>query len=118
VKYPAFVAFVIDQMALFGQPYARAMFGGFGIYRDDVMFAIVADDRLYFKVDDTTRSEFESRNLSPFAYVARGKTVTLSYFEAPAEVFEAPESMCEWAQRAYQAAVKADEMKRRRKGGR
>lgn len=102
-----FVEFVIDHMACIGRPRARAMFGGYGIYQDDCMFAIIADDRLYFKADSTTRAEFEAKGLSPFTYVTRGKTVTLHYFEAPPEVFEEPEAMRAWAQKAYGAALRA-----------
>ena len=37
------------------------MFGGVGIYDRDVFFALIADDTLYFKVDDSTRPEFVAR---------------------------------------------------------
>jgi len=42
-----FVEFVLEQLALFGRAQARAMFGGFGIYRDNRIFAIIVNDRLY-----------------------------------------------------------------------
>lgn len=99
-----FVQFVLEQMAPFGRVRARAMFGGFGIYRDECMFAIIVDDRLYFKTDAATRGEFEARGLGPFTYVMRGKPVTMSYFEAPPEVFEEPDTMQHWAQMAYVTA--------------
>lgn len=99
-----FVEFVIEQMRLFGRARARAMFGGYGIYRDDRIFAIIVDDRLYFKTDAATRGEFEAKGLGPFTYVMRGKSVAMPYFEAPPEVFEEPETMRRWAQKAYEAA--------------
>lgn len=102
-----FVEFIIEHMACIGKPRARAMFGGHGIYQDDCMFAIVVDDRLYLKTDPTTRAEFEAKGLNPFTYVTRGKTVTMSYFEAPPEVFEEPETMRDWVQKAYGAALRA-----------
>lgn len=99
-----FVQFVLEQMASFGRVRARAMFGGFGIYRDEHIFAIIVDDRLYFKTDAATRGEFEARGLSAFTYILRGKPVTMSYFEAPPEVFEEPDTMQHWAQMAYATA--------------
>jgi len=99
-----FVEFVLEQLALFGRAQARAMFGGFGIYRDQRIFAIIVNDQLYFRTDTATRGEYEARGLEPFTYVLRGKPVTMPYFEAPAEVFEEPEAMQRWAQRAYDAA--------------
>lgn len=101
-----FVEFVLEQMAPFGDVRARAMFGGYGVYRDGRIFAIIVDDRLYFKTNAATRGEFEAKGLSPFTYVARGKSVTMSYFEAPPEVFEEPETMRHWAQMAYEVADK------------
>lgn len=104
-RHSEFVAFVLEQMVLFGKPRVRAMFGGYGLYQDDCMFAIVVEDHLYFKVSSMTQSEFEAKGLRPFSYIARGKSVTMSYFEAPAEVFEDPEAMQMWAQKACQAAL-------------
>ena len=102
-----FVEFVTEQMSFIGGLRVRAMFGGYGVYQDDCIFAIIADDRLYFKTDPITRAEFEAKGLSPFTYVARGKSITMQYFEAPPEVFEEPEVMRSWAQKAYGAVVKA-----------
>ncbi len=102
-----FVEYVIEQMAPIGRLRVRAMFGGYGIYLDDYFFAIIVDDRLYFKADSTTRGEFEAKGLSPFSYMARGKLVTMKYFEALPEVFEEPEAMHLWVQKAYGAAIRA-----------
>jgi DNA transformation protein len=43
-----------------GKSYHKSMFGGFGVYRAGQIFAIVVEDLLYFKVDDTTRPDYES----------------------------------------------------------
>ena len=110
-RHSEFVEFIIGHMACIGKPRARAMFGGYGIYLDDCMFAIIADDRLYFKTDSTTRAEFEAKGLSPFTYIARNKTVTLQYFEPSPEVFEEPEAMRDWAQKAYGVALRARKTK-------
>ena len=106
-----FVELVIEQLALIGRPRVRAMFGGYGVYQDDYIFAIIVDDRLYFKADPITRGEFEAKGLSPFTYVARGKSVTMQYFEAPPEIFEEPETMRSWAQKALGAAIRTKKTK-------
>jgi DNA transformation protein len=106
-----FVEFVLEQMTLFGHARARAMFGGYGIYRDDRIFAIIVDDRLYFKTDAATRGEFEAKGLGPFTYIMRGKPVTMPYFEAPPEVFEEPDTMRHWARLAYDAAGRSGKAK-------
>ena len=115
-----FAEFVTEQMSFFGGLRVRAMFGGYGVYRDDYIFAIIVDDRLYFKADPITRAEFEAKGLSPFTYVARGKSVTMQYFEAPPEIFEEPEVMRSWVQKAYGAAIEPRKPRRptRRSSGR
>lgn len=102
-----FVEFVAEQLSFLDGLRLRAMFGGHGVYRDMHMFAIIVDDRLYFKADALTRREFEARACCPFTYVARGRTVTLQYFEAPADVFEDPEVMRLWVDKACAAALRA-----------
>jgi len=105
-RHSQFVAFVVEQMAFVEGLRVRAMFGGHGVYQNDRMFAIIVDDRLYFKTDITTRDEFAAKGLSPFTYTARGKPVTLQYFEAPPEVFEEAQAMREWVRKAYGAAIR------------
>ena len=107
-----FVEFVAEQMAFVGGLRIRAMFGGYGVYQNDCMFALIADDRLYFKADATTRAEFEAKGLGPFTYVARGKSMAMQYFEAPPEVFEEQEAMRTWVHKAYGAALKASQGRR------
>ena len=110
-RYGKFVEFVIEQMSFIDGLRVRAMFGGHGVYQGDCIFAIIVDDTLYFKADSTTRGEFEAKGLRPFTYVARGKPVTMQYFEAPPEVFEEPQAMRSWVQKAYGAAIRAKETK-------
>lgn len=106
-KRPEFVEFTLEQMAPLCGVRVRAMFGGFGVYQDDLMFAIIVDDSLYFKADAATRNEFTALGLRPFTYSARGKTVTLQYYEAQPEVFESAEIMQKWGQLAIGAALRS-----------
>ena len=106
-----FVDFVMEQMSFVDGLRVRAMFGGHSVYQNDCIFAIIADDTLYFKVDAVTRGEFEAKGLRPFTYVARDKIATMQYFEAPPEVFEEPVAMRSWVQKAYEAALRAKKTK-------
>ena len=110
-----FVDGVAELMAFVDGLKIRAMFGGYGIYQGDCMFALIADDRLYFKADATTRTEFEAQDSGPFTYVARGKSMTMQYYEAPPEVFEEHEAMRYWVQKAYGAAIKARQVRASKK---
>ena len=83
---------------------ARAMFGGTGIYKDGKMFAIVVEGELFFKVTDANRPAYVERGLKPFTYQRKGKEVSLSYYQAPAECLDEPRFMQEWAEGAMRAA--------------
>ncbi len=94
----------------------RRMFGGHGIFKQGLMFALIADDTLYFKVDEQTRGDYESRGLTPFTYARQGKQVALSsYYLAPAEALDDPDSLREFAVPAFEAALRADRKKGRGK---
>lgn len=106
-----FVTFVIEQMSFIHGLRARGMFGGYGIFQNDCMFALIIEDQLYFKADAITRSEFEAKGLNPFTYAARGKLVEVQYFEAPPEVFDEIDEMQNWPHKALTVAMKAKKSK-------
>jgi DNA transformation protein len=114
-KSSEFTQFVAEQMALFGPTTTKAMFSGFSIYHDDLVFAIIVDDKLYFKVDADTVVEFKRLGLLPFTYLSRGKEIAMRYYEAPAEVFEDPQEMAFWSKKAYQSALRAKKAKARQR---
>ena len=102
----AFADYVVnDLLAGVDGVRARAMFGGYGIYKGDTMFAIIVDDELYYKTGDSNRGDFESRGSGPFRYLVKGKkTVTMSYWKLPAEVLDDRELLLEWTEKAIGAA--------------
>jgi DNA transformation protein len=101
-----FVSLVLELIAPLGASSSRAMFGGYGIYIDSQIVAIVVDDNLYLKADDISRNEFDRRGLEPFSYVVDGKTYAMSYFRAPEEALDAPHAMLPWARLALAAALR------------
>lgn len=78
------------------------MFGGHGFYLGPVFFAIVYDDRLYLKTDDSTRGWFESRGMGPFRPNERQESK--SYYEVPPDTVEDRAGLIERAQDAVRAA--------------
>lgn len=102
-----FIAHCYELLEPFGRVNARRMFGGYGIYHDGLMFGLVADDVLYLKVDPESKPIFLEEGLSPFMYDGKGKVIEMSYHRAPDTAMEDPDSMTEWAERAYAAAVRS-----------
>ena len=93
---------------------ARAMFGGHGLYKDGIIFGIIADEVLYFKVDDSNRAQYEAMGSRPFTYTARNnKKAVMSYWEVPVEVMEDAGTLAEWALASIKISQKIQ--KRRKK---
>ena len=111
-----FVDSLHEVFAQFGAISTKRMFGGYGIYHDSLMFGLVADDVLYLKADEKSSVEFVQRGLSPFEYAKGGKIITMSYYAAPEEVFDAPEQAREWATLAFDAALRAKKTQVRKTG--
>ena len=85
------------------------MFGGVGIYSGDLFFALIADDTLYFKVDASTRPQYEARGMEPFRPFGDERG-TMQYYQLPEDILEDPELLWPWAESALDVARK----KRRR----
>jgi DNA transformation protein and related proteins len=103
----SFVQHCLELLSPLGAPRARRMFGGHGLYVDDVFVAIVAGEVLYLKVDSSTRPSFEATGSQPFVYDAKGKRMAMSYWCAPGDTMESPALMLPWARLAMQAALAA-----------
>jgi DNA transformation protein len=83
------------------------MFGGHGLYVDDLFVAIIASDRLYLKADAQTHERFERAGCEPFVYDAKSRAISLGYWSAPDEAMESPALMEPWARLALEAALRA-----------
>lgn len=101
----SFRTFVIDQLSrVVPRIRARSMFGGVGVYAGELFFALLADDTLYFKVDDTNRPEFEALGMGPFRpYGDDGET--MQYYQVPADLLEDPDALRPWAEKAIAVAA-------------
>jgi DNA transformation protein len=102
-----FAGHVADTLAPFGALTCKRMFGGFGVYHDGLMFALIADDVLYFRADAQSTVQFEARGLPRFEYYRGGRPVRLCYFAAPDEIFDDPDAAVQWAQLAWAAAQRS-----------
>lgn|SRR5574340_347266 len=110
-----FVDYVVGLMADWATVSARRMFGGYGLYREGLMFALIVDDELFFKTDAGNVAQFESAGSRPFVYQGRNRVVQMSYWSAPAASLDSPDEMTEWCRSAYGSALRAQAAKGRRK---
>jgi DNA transformation protein len=101
---PGYTQYVIDQLAGLGQVRSRRMFGGVGLYLGDIFFGLIAEETLYFKVDDVNRADYETRGMQPFRPYAKRPQLSISYFAVPPEALEDDEELVRWARQSVRAA--------------
>ena len=112
---PGYQTFVLDQLRrVLPTVRAKRMFGGVGLYADELFFALIDDDVLYLKVDDATRPDFERRGLGPFQPFGEG-SAAMQYYQLPEDLLEDPEALRPWAEGAVDVARRA---KAKRRGDR
>lgn len=92
MKDDSFRDFVLDQL------HELEDIGGFGLYRDETFFGIIHKGRLYFKVDESSASEYRRRRMRPLR--PNAKQTLKSYYQVPVEIIEDAEKLAGWAKRA------------------
>ena len=108
----AYRDYVLERLECTGPAVGKNMFGGVGIYLQDLFFALIADDVLYFKVDDTNRLDYINAGMEPFKpYGDRGQV--MQYYQVPIEVLEDNDSLRTWANKALAIAREKSRAKKK-----
>ena len=101
-----YLTFVVDQLrSVLPVVRVRRMFGGIGLYAGELFFALIDDDTLYLKVDDTTRGDYEARGMPPFQPYEGA--LSMNYSQLPEEVLEERDALRPWVERAVDVARRA-----------
>lgn len=101
-----FLTEVMERLAPIGGVSSRAMFGGYGIFHEGTMFALISKASLYFKVDDSNLAAYEQAGSKRFQLA--------SYYEVPADVFEDTDKLTDWASTSIAVAHTIAAKKKRR----
>lgn len=105
-----FVDYVTEQLASVGNIVYRRMFGGVGLYADGIFFALIADDTLYHKVDDTNRQDYKAAGMGAFRPYP-DKTRVMQYYEVPVEILEDQHDLLVWARKSLAVSLNAKKPK-------
>ncbi|MHA6910144.1 TfoX/Sxy family protein [Ralstonia pseudosolanacearum] len=106
------IAWLLDELqplaAQIGEIRARRMFGGAGLYHDDIVFALVIRGTCYLRVDDVTRARLAAEGGTPFQYERAGRTITIAgYLSTPADALDGGQPLRDWVRLAIEAARRA-----------
>ncbi len=75
----------------------KAMFGGYGLYHRGVIFGIIVEEDLYFKVDETNKADYEAQGSTPFTYETHNGTKgVMSYWRVPIDILEDQNHIKQW----------------------
>ncbi len=91
---------------------SRSMFGGFGIFCDDTMFALVVNDKLHLRAGRENQADFNALALTPYTYKKRGFPVVTKYFEIPVQWWDDEATLMQFALAALGIAKKDQEIKK------
>lgn len=102
-----YTRYAMELLEPIGRVHTTPFFGGVGICRGAVQFAMIMRNSLYFVVDDVTRRKYEGAGMAPFSYVTRrGRVQVRRYFELPEDVLTDPDQLRVWAREAIEIASK------------
>jgi DNA transformation protein len=90
-----------------GRVQARRMFGGHGLFHEGRMIGLIVRETLYLKADAQSAHHFDALNAPAFSYERQGKTMQMSYREAPADLFDDRDLAALWGRRAWEAALRS-----------
>ena len=106
MKKGEFVEYVKVMLHPFGEITSRTMFGGYGIYKNGLMIALIAQGELYFKADAKAAEYFKTEGSEPFVYYGKqDKPVTMSYYKILPDVMDDENELGKWVNLAYGAAL-------------
>lgn len=116
----SFHDFVRELLADLGPVTIKRMFGGAGVYRDGVMFGLIADEALHLKTDEALRRDLTAEGSGPFVWTPTsgpkaGQAVEMSYWRLPEGALDDPDEAVRWARRALDVARTAGAAKKPRK---
>jgi len=104
-----YLDFVLSQLESIECVTSKRMFGGAGLWSRGLFFGLIADDVLYFKVDETNAPDYDSAGMAAFSPFG---TYSMAYRQVPPDVLEDGDKLRLWAEKALAAASRKS-----RKGG-
>jgi len=111
---PGLIDWVAEAIEPLGPLTRRAMMGGATLYCDGTVFAIVADDMLWFKADAESDAIWDDAGCPRFTFRMGEREGSMNYRRAPDDVYDDAEALRHWAGIAIAAGRRAPPRKPRR----
>ena len=110
-----YLEYILDVLSLCDNITAKRLFGGYGLYQNGIIFAIIVENELYFKVDESNINLYQNLNSEPLTFHAKRKAITMSYWKVPDEIIENKELLVTHLELAVLASAKTRNTKKQEK---
>ena len=102
-----YLQYILEQLAGLRGAVARRMFGGAGLYYEELFFGLLSGDTLYLRVNEVNRGDYEALGMRRFRPYEDKPHLSFNYYEVPAHVLEDADELVVWARRSLDAAQAA-----------
>jgi DNA transformation protein len=96
-----FFQYAMERLAHAGPVEARPMFGGLWVFLGGIAFGLIVADKIYFKVDNSNRPDYESAGMPQFVG-HRGRS--MGFWQVPQAVLDNPDTLSAWVAKAIAVA--------------
>lgn len=104
--------FLEDLFAVLPGSTVKRMFGGAGVFRDGLMYALSLDEgRIALKADEATIPAFKAEGMEEWVYPYKGGKKSMGYWYMPERLLDEEDERRDWARAAFEAAMRADAAK-------
>lgn len=103
----AYLDRIIARLSQVAEVSYRRIFNGAGIYYRGVQFAIVVNERLYFRADEHSRPLYLQKGMAAFQPRV-AVNIESCFFQLPDEVLDQPAELKHWLRIAIEAAQTGD----------
>lgn len=113
---PGFTDYALELFSGVGRVEARRMFGGAGLTRDGVMFALLDGDVINVRVDDALQADLQAQGSVRWVYSMKrdGAVRDMGYWRLPETAADDPDEAIAIGKRAYAAAIKRKTLRQAR----
>lgn len=102
----------IQYVEKFGDFQKRSMFGGTGLFKEDAMFALLSNDRVFIRGGDKLDNELSQLGCEKYRHVKKQTTATVNYYDVT-ELFVSGDSrMDRLVEESIEYSVSEREFKR------
>ena len=108
-----YITWLEDLFSVVPDAKIKKMFGGVGVFRHGLMFALATNDgRVSLKADSETIGDFNAEDCGEWEYHRKdGKVTTMGYWYIPERLSEDSDELLVWSLKAFEVAVRADNKK-------